>query len=68
MAVLFLVNLLLFEDGKAVAAMMAVLFGFDLNNPKDNEAVASMPKAVPFVVDLLLFEDNEGVASVMASC
>jgi hypothetical protein len=35
---------------------MAVLFGVDLNNPEDNEAVASMPKAVPFVVDLLLFE------------
>ncbi len=46
--------------------MMAVLFGVDLNNPEDNEAVASMPKAVPFVVDRLLFEDNEAVASVMA--
>ena len=46
--------------------MMAVLSGVDLNIPKDNEAVASMPKAVPFVVDRLLFEDNEAVASVMA--
>jgi hypothetical protein len=43
-------------------------FGVDLNNPEDNEAVASMPKAVPFVADLLLFEDNEAVATVMASC
>jgi hypothetical protein len=41
---------------------MVVLFGVDLNNPEDNEAVASMPKAVPFVVDLLLFEDNGAVA------
>jgi hypothetical protein len=49
----------LFEDDEAVAAMMAVLFGVDLNNPKDNKAVASMPKAAPFVVNLLLFEDNE---------
>ena len=46
--------------------MMAVLFGVDLNNPEDNEAVASMPKDVSFVVDLLLFKDNEAVASVMA--
>jgi hypothetical protein len=53
------VNLLLFEDDEAVAAMMAVLFGVDLNNPKDNKAAASMPKAAPFVVNLLLFEDNE---------
>jgi hypothetical protein len=55
-----------FDGDKAVASMMAVLFGVDLNNPEDNEA--SMPKAVPFVADLLLFEDNEAVASVMASC
>jgi hypothetical protein len=65
MAVFFLGNRLLFEDDdEDVAAMMAVLFGVNFNNPEDNEAVTSMPKAVPFVVDLLFFE----VASVMVSC
>jgi hypothetical protein len=44
-----------------------VLFGVNLKNPEDNEAVASMLKAVLFVVDLLLFEDNEAVASLMAA-
>jgi hypothetical protein len=65
MAVFFLGNPLLFEDDdEDVAAMMAVLFGVNFNNPEDNEAVTSMLKAVPFVVDLLFFE----VASVMVSC
>ncbi len=65
MAVFFLGDWLLFEDDdEDDAAMMAVLFGVNFNNPEDNEAVTSMLKAVPFVVDLLFFE----VASVMVSC